>query len=46
MVDNADDLGIDAERIAIGGGSAGGGLTAGLALFNRLTTRVRMSLSK
>ena len=35
MVDNSDDLGIDARRIAIGGGSAGGGLTAGLALFNR-----------
>ena len=32
---NTDDLGIDAERIAIGGGSAGGGLTAGLALYNR-----------
>ena len=35
MVDNSDDLGIDARRIAIGGGSAGGGLTAGLALYNR-----------
>ena len=35
MVDNADDLGIDATRVAIGGGSAGGGLTAGLALYNR-----------
>ena len=33
MVDNSDDLGIDARRIAIGGGSAGGGLTAGLALL-------------
>lgn len=29
---NADELGIDAERIALGGGSAGGGLAAGLAL--------------
>lgn len=35
MVDNSDELGIDAGRIAIGGGSAGGGLTAGLALYNR-----------
>jgi acetyl esterase/lipase len=35
MVDNAADLGIDAGRIAIGGGSAGGGLSAGLALYNR-----------
>ena len=35
MADNADDLGIDRERMAIGGGSAGGGLTAGLALYNR-----------
>ena len=35
MVDSAAELGIDADRIAIGGGSAGGGLTAGLALYNR-----------
>lgn len=35
MFDNADDLGVDTSRIAIGGGSAGGGLTAGLALYNR-----------
>lgn len=35
MVDKAGDLGIDTERIAIGGGSAGGGLSAGLALYNR-----------
>lgn len=35
MVDNSEDLGIDAGRLAIGGGSAGGGLTAGLALYNR-----------
>ena len=35
MVDNAADLGIDTARIAIGGGSAGGGLSAGLALYNR-----------
>ena len=35
MVGNAGDLGIDRARIAIGGGSAGGGLTAGLAHYNR-----------
>ncbi len=35
IADNTDELGIDAGRIAIGGGSAGGGLTAGLALYNR-----------
>ncbi|MCY4540758.1 MAG: alpha/beta hydrolase [Chloroflexi bacterium] len=35
MADNTDELGIDAGRIAIGGGSAGGGLTASLALYNR-----------
>ncbi len=35
MVDNAPDLGIDPARVAIGGGSAGGGLAAGLALYNR-----------
>ena len=35
MVDNAAELGIDANRIAIGGASAGGGLTAALALYNR-----------
>lgn len=35
MFDNAEALGVDRSRIAIGGGSAGGGLTAGLALYNR-----------
>ena len=35
MVNNADALGIDNNRIAIGGSSAGGGLTAALALYNR-----------
>ena len=35
MVDRADELGIDKDRIAIGGASAGGGLSAGLALYNR-----------
>jgi len=37
LFDNADSLGIDAGRIAIGGASAGGGLAAGLALRNRDT---------
>ena len=35
LFDNAAELGVDSSRIAIGGGSAGGGLTAGLALYNR-----------
>lgn len=35
MVDNSNELGIDKSRIAIGGNSAGGGLTAGLTLYNR-----------
>ena len=35
MVDNAESLGVDSSRIAIGGASAGGGLSAGLALYNR-----------
>ena len=32
---NARELGVDARRIAVGGGSAGGGLAAGLALLAR-----------
>ena len=35
FADSADQLGIDRGRIAIGGGSAGGGLAAGLALLAR-----------
>lgn len=32
---NAEELGVDAERLAVGGGSAGGGLAAALALLAR-----------
>ena len=35
MVEHAADLGIDTDRIAIGGASAGGGMAASLALMNR-----------
>jgi len=35
LVENSENLGIDKSRIAIGGGSAGGGLAAGLALMTR-----------
>ena len=35
IVDQAAELGIDRRRVAIGGRSAGGGLSAGLALYNR-----------
>lgn len=35
MADHTDELGIDPQRMAIGGASAGGGLAAGLALMNR-----------
>jgi acetyl esterase/lipase len=35
MAGNADSLGIDTSRIAIGGASAGGGLAAGTALYSR-----------
>ena len=35
MVENSESLGIDKSRIAIGGGSAGGGLAAGLAIMTR-----------
>ena len=35
MVKNSESLGIDKSRIAIGGGSAGGGLAAGLVIMTR-----------
>ena len=35
MHDNAEELNIDIDRIAVGGNSAGGGLTAGLSLLAR-----------
>lgn len=35
MFDHADEIGIDGKRIGIGGGSAGGGLAAGLTLLAR-----------
>jgi acetyl esterase/lipase len=35
MFEQSDELGVDIKRIAIGGGSAGGGLAAGLALLAR-----------
>ncbi len=35
VANNAEDLGIDADRIVIGGASAGGGLAAGTTLFAR-----------
>ncbi len=43
MVNSADELGIDKTRVAIGGGSAGGGLAAGLAIMTR--DRGEISLS-
>jgi len=35
MVENAENINIDKSRMAIGGGSAGGGLAAGLAIMTR-----------
>jgi acetyl esterase/lipase len=35
MVENAEELGVDTERLAIGGASAGSGMAAGVALMNR-----------
>src|SRR5690606_24226735 len=35
LVESAEELGVDRSRIALGGGSAGAGLAAGLALLSR-----------
>ncbi|MCY3934861.1 MAG: alpha/beta hydrolase [Anaerolineaceae bacterium] len=35
LAEHADELGVDRNRLAVGGASAGGGLSAGLALYNR-----------
>lgn len=35
IFESAEELGVDPKRIAIGGASAGGGLTAGVSLYNR-----------
>jgi acetyl esterase/lipase len=43
MVNNADELGIDKTKLAIGGGSAGGGLTAGLAIMTRDRGEIALS---
>ncbi len=43
MVNNANELGIDKTRVAIGGGSAGGGLAAGLAIMTRDRGEIALS---
>ena len=44
MKDNAEDLGIDKNKIIVGGNSAGGGLTAALSLYARDKMEVTISL--
>lgn len=44
MYDNADELGIDRERIVVGGESAGGGLTAAVCLYARDKGEVSVAL--
>lgn len=43
LIENGRKLGIDADRIAVGGDSAGGGLTLGLAMHQRDTGGVKPS---
>ena len=43
LFDNAETLGVDSTRIAIGGDSAGGGLAAGLALRVRDETNLKLA---
>ncbi len=43
MATNATELGVDADRIAVGGASAGGGLAAGLVLLARDRGEVKVS---
>jgi acetyl esterase/lipase len=43
MHEQAHDLGVDTSRVAIGGGSAGGGLAAGLALLARDRKEIKIA---
>jgi len=44
MVENAENINIDKSRMAIGGGSAGGGLAAGLAIMTRDKGEIDLAL--